>query len=91
MTIAMISYQWHVPTSSIPSPITVPVLCHGPAQWSPPSGSSGGSPMHVTLQLTSPPAGICMGVVLSLSDLPDVDLAIAAGDTIYHIGLLAKR
>ena len=27
----------------------------------------------------------------SLSGLPDVDLAAAAGGTIYHIGLLTKR
>ena len=31
-----------------------PVLCHGPALWSPPSGSHGDSPTHVLLQLTFP-------------------------------------
>ena len=36
-----------------PSP-TTPVLCHGPVQWSPPSGLGGGAPTCVPLQLTSP-------------------------------------
>ena len=30
------------------------VLCHGPLQWSPPSGLGGGAPTHVPLHLTSP-------------------------------------
>ena len=30
------------------------VLCHGPALWSPPTGSDGDSPTHALLQLTSP-------------------------------------
>ena len=36
-----------------PSP-TTPVLCHGPVRLSPPSGSGGGAPTCVPLQLTSP-------------------------------------
>ena len=36
-----------------PSP-TTPVLCHDPVRWSPHSGSGGGAPMRVPLQLTSP-------------------------------------
>ena len=35
-----------------PSP-TAPVLFHGPALWSPPSGWGGSSPMHAPLQPTS--------------------------------------
>ena len=51
-----------------PSP-TAPVLCHGPALWSPPSGSDGDSPMHAPLQLTSPssPSRRHLGVPLVLS------------------------
>ena len=74
---------------------TAPVLCHGPALWSPPSQSDGDSPMHALLQLTSqspPLAGISVFLqshLQSPSRLPNVDLATAAaGNTIYHIGLL---
>ena len=75
-----------------PSP-TAPVLCHGPALWGPPSGSDGDSPMHASLQLTSPssPSRRHLSVPLLSSGLPYIDLAAAAGDTIYHIGLLTKR
>ena len=38
-----------------PSP-TTPVLCHGPVQWSPPSGLSGA---HAPLQLISPSSPSC--------------------------------
>ena len=34
--------------------LTAPVLCYGPVQWSPPSGSGGGSPMHAPLQRVYP-------------------------------------
>ena len=75
-----------------PSP-TTPVLCHGPVWWSPPSGSGGGAPTHAPLQPTSPSsplAGISVFLQSRLQSpfcLSDVDLAAAAGDTIYHIGL----
>ena len=35
---------------------TAPVVCHGPALWSPPDGSGGDSPTHAPLQLTFPSA-----------------------------------
>ena len=54
-------------------------------------------PTHAPLQLTSPSPSFHrrLGVpsVSSpiLSGLPDVDLAAAVGDMIYHIELLTKR
>ena len=41
-----------------PSP-TAPVLCHGPALWSPPSRSDGDSPTYAPLQLTFPSSPFC--------------------------------
>ena len=50
ISVEAVSYGYAGPLSP-----TAPVLCHGPALWSPPSGSGGGdSPTHAPLQLTSP-------------------------------------
>ena len=75
---------------------TAPVLCHGPALWFPSSGSGGDSPTLALLHLISPSSLAAISMFLqsclqSPSGLPNVDLAAAAGDTIYHIGLLTKR
>ena len=50
-------------------------------------------PTHALLQLTSPspPSRRHLSVPSVSSGLPNVDLAAAAGDTIYHIRLLTKR
>ena len=87
--------MWTSSMTGPPSP-TALVLCHGPTLWSPPSGSGGDSSTHAPLQLTSPsspPAGISVflrSCLQSLSGLPNVDLAAAAGDTIYHMDCLPR-
>ena len=70
-----------------PSP-TAPVLCCGPALWSPPSRSDGDSPTHAPLQLTSPSSPSRRHPMFLQSclqfpfGLTSIDLATAAGDTI---------
>ena len=87
-----------------PPSLTAPVLCHDPALWSPPNGSGGDSlplMLRYSQLLIHPPltsisvllgAPRCSVLLQSHLQSPsNVDLAIAAGDTIYHIGLLTKR
>ena len=77
-------------------PGLLPVLCHGPALWSFPSGSGGGSPCmlcHSRLLHHPPLTGISVFLqsrLLSPSGLPDVDLAAAACDTIYTLDCLPR-
>ena len=52
-----------------PSP-TAPVLCHGPALWSPPSQLDGDSPMHAPVQLTSPSSPSCRHLGVPFASSP---------------------
>lgn len=75
-----------------PSP-TAHFLCHGPVRWPPPSESGCGSPtlLRYSKLLHHPLlASILVSRLHALSALPDVDLAAAAGNMIYNIGLLQE-
>ena len=84
--IPVLHLSWSVPlrvSSRCVGPFSpiAPVLCHGPALWSPPSWSDGDSPMHVRyswLLLHLPLTGISaflQSCLQSPSGPPDVDMA----------------
>ena len=54
ISVEALFHRCHLDVQARPPSPTTPVLCHGPVRWSPPSGSGGGAPTRVPLQLTSP-------------------------------------